>query len=153
MGHAGEHFSHGANVGGAGEGEAAADKSGEGEKPGGDGDAEHDAGENQEAGDETDLALESPSGDGAADRGIAGADPFGRAGNQNGEIGEFRLEEGSGEAGAGAGLADENDGTGAVEIGGAEFDLVEGDVGGSGEMAAGELGCGADVDELRGVAG
>jgi hypothetical protein len=57
------------------------------------------------------------------------------------------------ELSAGSGLADKDNGSVVGQVSSAEFDLFERNVSGAGKVYAGELGCGADVNELRWVAG
>ncbi len=98
---------------------------------------------------ESDLAFEGPARlDTSYDR-EAGLHPGARAAFQNRELKLAWLEKASGHAGALAHLADEDDRCGRAEVGEAGLDLLHGDVDGTGEVAGGELGGGADVDELR----
>jgi len=152
VGHACQQFAHRADVGSAGKGEPAADKRTEGQEPRRDGDAQRDAGQNEETGDKADLALEGPSGHGTTDDWIARADPGSSTGIEDGEVREVGLQESGCKAGARSGLADEDDGAVGVEVGGTELNLIERDVDGAGQVAARELGAGADVNELGGAA-
>jgi hypothetical protein len=124
-GQAGENLSHGAYVGGADKGEAAADEGGKDEEQRGDGDAKRNAEDDQEACDEADLALECPARGGAADGGIAGLDPGAGSAFEYDEVFSVVLEQLRGEVRAGSGLADKDNGSVVGQISSAEFDLFK----------------------------
>jgi hypothetical protein len=144
---------HHADVGHAGEDEAGADEGGGEEEEAGKCEGEQKGEENEGAGGDADLAFYRPGAarPGAAlvkEKGFAGGVPCVDASGKDGEVVE--AEGGEGVVSllcAAAALADEGEGGGAIPGGGGGGEGVEGNEFRAFDVAGGELGELADIDE------
>lgn len=148
-GHTLQEFGHGADISEARKGESHPDEGGE-EKPARIGrQSERGADEHKQACAESNLAFERPAGLDALYYREALLDPGGCAAFEDGKVKLAWAEDVGGHLGALAHLADEDDWA-RTEVGEAGLDLVHRDVDRAGDVACGELGRGANVEELRG---